>query len=317
MGSVGEVAELNAGIKIPLVGLGTASNNQNHEEIKTAVLSALEVGYRHFDTASLYRSECALGDALKEACLKGLVAREEVFVTTKLWCEDLDDPVSALRTSLKNLQLEYVDLYLIHWPLRLRKGASFPIPVENDFLPLDLESTWQGMEQCVHLGLTKAIGVSNFSCKKIGDLLSHAKIPPAVNQVEMHPLWQQKKLRDYCSKVNIHVSAWSPLGGLPNAQGSNGVMDNPVIKEIAEKHGKTTAQVILKWGLDQGVSVLPKSYNKGRITQNFQLFDWSLTAEDHSKISRLEQKKATRAEEVVNSTTSPYKSVEELWDGEI
>lgn len=317
MGSVGKVAEVNSGIKIPLVGLGTHATNQNYEEIRTAVIAALEVGYRHFDTARLYRSECALGDALKEAFLKGLVAREEVFVTTKLWCEDLDDPVSALRTSLKDLQLEYVDLYLIHWPVRLRKGASSPIPLENDFLPLDLVSTWQGMEQCVHLGLTKAIGVSNFSCKKIGDLLSHAKIPPAVNQVEMHPLWQQKKLRDYCSKVNIHVSAWSPLGGPPNAQGSNGIMDNLVIKEIAEKHGKTTAQVILRWGLDQGVSVLPKSYNKGRITQNFQVFDWSLTAEDHSKISKLEQKKVIRGEEVVNSTTSPYKSVEELWDGEI
>lgn len=317
MGSVGRVLELNTGTKIPLVGLGTGADDQNPEDIKTAVATAIEVGYRHFDTASLYRSECPLGDALKDVFLKGLVAREEVFVTTKLWCGDLDDPVSALRTSLKNLQLDYVDLYLIHWPVRLRKEASFPIPKEEDFLPLDLESVWQGMEQCVHLGLTKAIGVSNFSSKKIGDLLSHAKIPPAVNQVEMHPLWQQQKLRDYCSKVNIHVSAWSPLGGPPNAQGSNGVIDNPVIKEIAEKYGKTTAQVILRWGLEQGVSVLPKSYNKGRITQNFQVFDWSLTAEDHSKISRLEQKKANRALEMINSTTSPYKSVEELWDGEI
>eukprot|EP00253_Pinus_taeda_P002086 PITA_02086 len=243
MGSVGRVLELNTGTKIPLVGLGTAAMNQNPEDIKTAVATAIEVGYRHFDTASLYRSECPLGDALKDVFLKGLVAREEVFVTTKLWCGDLDDPVSALRTSLKNLQLDFVDLYLIHWPVRLRKEASFPIPKEEDFLPLDLESVWQGMEQCVHLGLTKAIGVSNFSSKKIGDLLSHAKIPPAVNQVEMHPLWQQQKLRDYCSKVNIHVSAWSPLGGPPNAQGSNGVIDNPVIKEIAEKYGKTTAQV--------------------------------------------------------------------------
>jgi len=317
MGSAVRVAELNAGPKIPLVGLGTSSINQNPEEIKTAVATALEVGYRHFDTATLYSSECALGDALKEACLTGLVAREEVYVTTKLWCEDLDDPVSALRTSLENLQLEYVDLYLIHWPLRVRKGFSFPIFKEEDFLPLDLESTWQGMEQCVHLGLTKAIGVSNFSCKKLGDLLSHANISPAVNQVEMHPLWQQKKLRDYCSKVNIHVSAWSPLGGPPNAHGSNGVMDNPDIKEIAEKHGKTTAQVILRWGLEQGVSVLPKSYNKGRITQNFQEFEWSLLSEDHTKISRLEQKKTITGHEAVNSTTSPYKSVEELWDGEI
>uniref|UniRef100_A0A0C9S6F3 TSA: Wollemia nobilis Ref_Wollemi_Transcript_11133_975 transcribed RNA sequence n=1 Tax=Wollemia nobilis TaxID=56998 RepID=A0A0C9S6F3_9CONI len=211
MGSLAAVAELNSGTTIPLVGLGTAADVQNYEDIKAAVATALEVGYRHFDTASLYGSENGLGDALKEAFEKGVVTRENVFVTSKLWSEDLDDPVSALKISLKNLQLDYLDLYLIHWPFNLRKGASLPIPKEEDFLPLDMKSTWRGMEQCVELGLTKAIGVSNFSSKKIEDLVSHAKIPPAVNQVEMHPMWQQRKLRDYCSKFNIHVSAWSPL----------------------------------------------------------------------------------------------------------
>lgn len=317
MGSLGAVAQLNSGTTIPLVGLGTASDTQNHDEIKRAVAAALEVGYRHFDTASLYGSEIALGDALKEALQNGVVKRDEVFVTTKLWSEDFEDPVSALKTSLKNMQLEYVDLYLIHWPVHLRKGASLPVPKEEDYLPLDMKSTWKGMEQCVELSLTKAIGVSNFSSKKIESLLSHAKIFPSVSQVEMHPMWQQRKLRDYCSTLNIHVSAWSPLGGSPTSQCAVSVMDHPIIKDISEKHGKTAAQVILRWELEQGVSVLPKSYNKERIAQNFQVFDWSLTADDHAKIGALEQRKGNRGEDFVNSTTSPYKSAEELWDGEI
>ncbi|XP_059073038.1 non-functional NADPH-dependent codeinone reductase 2-like isoform X2 [Cryptomeria japonica] len=243
MGSLGGVAQLNSGTTIPLIGLGTASDKQNYDEIKGAVAAALEVGYRHFDTASLYGSEIALGDALKEAFQNGVVTRDEVFVTTKLWSEDLEDPVNALKTSLKNMQLEYVDLYLIHWPVHLRKGALLPVPREEDYLPLDMKSTWQGMEQCIELSLTKAIGVSNVSSKKIECLLSYAKIFPAVNQVEMHPMWQQRKLRDYCSTLNIHVSAWSPLGGSPTSQCAVSVMDHPVIKEIAEKHGKSTAQV--------------------------------------------------------------------------
>ncbi|KAH9290403.1 hypothetical protein KI387_034520, partial [Taxus chinensis] len=143
------------------------------------------------------------------------------------------------------------------------RALHIQIPKRRTFFsfPLDIESIWRGMEQCVELGLTKSIGVSNLSCKKLSDLLSHANISPAVNQEEMHPLWQQKKLRDYCSNVNIHVSAWSPLRGFGTFYGSNSVMENPVIEEIAKKHGKTVTQVLLRWGLEQGVSVVPKSYN--------------------------------------------------------
>ncbi|KAH9331655.1 hypothetical protein KI387_003763, partial [Taxus chinensis] len=174
--------------------------------------------------------------------------------------------------------MEYVDLCLIHWPIKLIKAAPLAWPKENEFLPLDLKSTWEGMEKCVEMGFTKAIGISNFSSKKIEDLLSHARIPPAVNQVEMHPMWQQKKLRECCSKHNIHV--------------------------------------LLRWGIEQGVSVPPKSYNRGRISENFPIFDWCLNPEDHDKIGKIEQGKILRGEEFVNGTTSPYKSVQELWDGE-
>ncbi|GLJ48218.1 hypothetical protein SUGI_1018180 [Cryptomeria japonica] len=178
--------ELNTGKKMPNgskygrteYGKQNAVPPHQYEEMKTDV----EVGYRHFDTASYYGSEGTLGGALKEAFQSGHIKREEVFVTTKLWDDKHDDPLATITKSLKNLQLEYVDLYLLHWHVRLRKGHTLP-PKEEDFLPLDIKSTWQGMEKCFELGLTKAIGVSNFSCKKIEDLLKHAKIPTAANQV--------------------------------------------------------------------------------------------------------------------------------------
>ncbi|KAH9311041.1 hypothetical protein KI387_026076 [Taxus chinensis] len=302
---------------IPLIGFGTAASPSNIDQMKEAVATAIQVGYRHFDTASIYGTESALGEALNNAFLNGTVRRDKIFVSSKLFAGDHHDPVSALKTTLKNLQLEYLDLYLIHWPINLRKGASHPNPREEEFLPLDIKSIWRGMEQCKELGLTKSIGVSNFSCKKIGDLLTYANIYPAVNQVEMHPLWQQKKLRDFCRNVNIHVSAWSPLGGRGTFYGSNSVMENPVIGEIAEKHGKTVAQVLLRWGLEHGVSVLPKSYTKSRITENYNIFEWSLTGEDREKIRNLPQKKIVRREGLINSTTSPYRTLQDLWDGEI
>ncbi|XP_057838760.2 deoxymugineic acid synthase 1 [Cryptomeria japonica] len=312
---VGQTRELNGGGRMPVIGLGTAAWNK-FEEMKSAITVAMQVGYRHFDTASYCGSEGALGAALKEAFQSGLVRREEVFVTTKLWGDEHDDPVAAISRRLENLQLEYVDLFLLHWPVSLRKGCILP-PTKEDFLPLDIQSTWRGMETCFEMGLTKAIGLSNFSCKKIEDLLSYAKILPAANQVEMHPMWQQKKLRDYCSKKRIQVCVWSPLGGQDTPWASSVLIMNPIIHEIAQKHGKTVVQVLLRWGIEQGVCVVPRGFNKGIITENFQIFDWCLTAEDSEKINKLEQRKLVRAENLVNSTTSPYRTVEELWDGEI
>eukprot|EP00249_Psilotum_nudum_P018040 c26612_g1_i1 orf=217-1173(+) len=316
-------SKLNTGAAIPLIGFGTAfttaSGPVGHEEMKSAVLAAIKEGYRHIDTAAFYGSEASVGKALTEAFDVGLLARDEIFVTSKLWCSDAypEGVIPALRRTLSALRLQYLDLYLMHWPLRLKEGSNFFNPKDDDFLPVDIKGTWQAMERCVDLGLTKAIGVSNFSSKKIEDLLTYARIPPAVDQVEMHPTWQQKQLREYCSNVNVHVSAWSPLGASGKHWGSRVVLDHPLIKEIAAKHGKTSAQVALRWGLQQGVSVLPRSTTKAHMANNLQVFDWQLTQDDLDKINKLEQKKIMSGYQLCNDTSSPYKTVEELWDEKI
>nr|XP_048322143.1 non-functional NADPH-dependent codeinone reductase 2-like [Ziziphus jujuba var. spinosa] len=190
---------------MPVLGLGTASFSSDSDLLKTAVLEAIKLGYRHFDTAAMYGSEQALGEAIAEAPKHGLVgSRNELFITTKLWCNDAHPSlvIPALKKSLQNLQLEYLDLYLVHWPFSAKPGKlEYPIK-EEDVMPLDYNSVWADMEESQRLGLTRSIGVSNFTTKKLQNLLSFAKIPPSVNQVEMNPIWQQKKLIQFC-KANL------------------------------------------------------------------------------------------------------------------
>ncbi|XP_057966268.1 deoxymugineic acid synthase 1-A-like isoform X2 [Malania oleifera] len=230
---------------IPRIGFGTAEFPFSASDVKQSVLQAIESGYRHFDTAALYLSEKPLGDAVVEALRLGLIqSRDDLFITSKLWCTDAhcDRVLPALRKTLQNLGMEYVDLYLIHWPVSLKPGEQ-ELPVKKeDLLPMDLRSVWAAMEECQELGIAKSIGVSNFTCKKLQELLSVARIPPAVNQVEMNPVWQQKKLREYCGDKGIHITAYSPLGAKGTPWGSSQVMDCQVLTEIAENKGKTFAQ---------------------------------------------------------------------------
>ncbi|XP_077234362.1 NAD(P)-linked oxidoreductase superfamily protein [Tasmannia lanceolata] len=305
------------GSKLPLIGFGTAAFPYNGKGVEQAIRTALEVGYRHFDTAKVYGAEPAMGRALTDAIYKGMVTREEIFVTSKLWGSDHHDPVRALRQTLKNLEMEYLDMYLVHWPAKFKASACYPVPKEDDFEELDMESTWTGMEKCVDLGLCKSIGVSNFSCAKIEHLLDHASIPPSVNQVEMHPLWRQKQLREFCGEMKIHVSAYSPLGAPNCPWGSNAVMENPIIQSVALKHKATPAQVALRWGLEKGASVIAKSFNQERMKENMGALELRLDKEDHIKMEMLDERKLMRGEFLVNGTTSPYKTIQELWDDEI
>ncbi|KOM40044.1 hypothetical protein LR48_Vigan04g024200 [Vigna angularis] len=293
-----------------MVGFGTGSTSSTIDT-KEAVLEAIKIGYRHFDTASIYGSEQPLGEAIAEALQLGLItSRDELFITSKLWCTD-NFPhlvLPAIHKTLRSLKLEYVDLYLIHWPISVKPGTwDFPFP-EEALTSFDLKGVWQAMEECQKQGLTKLIGVSNFSCHKLENLLSFATIPPSVNQVEMNPTWQQKKLREYCQAKGIVITAYSPLGAPGTLWGSNYVVDNELVKQIAKAHGKSFAQVSLRWLYEIGVTIVVKSYNKERMKQNIEIFDWALSKDDYDKIAQVKQHQLCK--------NGPTKFIENLYDGE-
>ncbi|XP_002285230.1 D-galacturonate reductase [Vitis vinifera] len=295
MGVVPELPVGSCSRAMPVIGMGTSVDPPiSAEAKKSAFLEGIKNGYRHFDTAFIYASEQPLGEAIAEALQLGLIkSRDELFITSKLGFDFAERHlvVPAIKMSLQNLQLEYLDLFLIHWPLRLSPGVwEFPTPKQH-ILPIDMKSVWEGMEECQNLSLTKAIGVSNFSPKKLEEILSFAKIPPAVNQVEMNPFWQQKDLREFCKAKGIQITAYSPLGGVGTQWGDDRVMGCDVLKDIAKAKGKTTAQVSLRWLYAQGVSMVAKSFNKDRMKENLEIFDWSLTNEELNKIDQLPQRK--------------------------
>ncbi|KAF3432037.1 hypothetical protein FNV43_RR26776 [Rhamnella rubrinervis] len=308
-------------ITIPLIGLGTAEYpfGSSSKSMKDIILQAIQIGYRHFDSASVYQSESPLGDAIEDAIKLGLIeSRDDLFITSKLWCNAAhhDLVLPALQKTLKNLKLEYLDLYLIHFPVSVKSSETeFPVKKE-DLVPIDINSVWEAMEECKKLGLVKSIGVSNFSIKKLELLLSKANILPAVNQVEMNPLWQQTKLREFCKEKGILITGYSPLGASGARWGSNRVMGCEVLKEIAQKKGKSIAQVCLRWVYEQGVSVVVKTFNKERMKENIDIFDWELSEEERHKISQLPQHKGYPGLEFIWDQ-GPYKAVEELWDDHI
>ncbi|AIQ41489.1 aldo/keto reductase [Paenibacillus sp. FSL R5-0912] len=252
--------KLANGVEMPWFGLGVFKV-QEGQEVVDSVKAAIKAGYRSIDTATVYGNEEGVGQAIRESG----IAREELFITTKVWNNDqgYDSTLAAFDLSLSKLGLDYVDLYLVHWPIRAK-----------------YKDTWRALEKLYADGKVRAIGVSNFQIDHLEDLLTEAKVKPMVNQVELHPLLSQLELREFCRVQDIQIEAWAPL-----AQGH--LLDNEVIADIAARHNKTLPQVILRWDLQNGIVTIPKSVKEERIIANADIFDFELSEDEISRINAL------------------------------
>lgn len=281
---------LNTGAVMPAFGLGTWLSPKG--TVGAAVEEAVRAGYRHIDCAHIYGNEDEIGHALQKLFQEGVVKREELFITSKLWNteHDTEDAVPACELTLKNLQLDYLDLYLVHWPRGLKKGTQLGAIKDDDIIdPTEenIRATWSGMEKVAEKGLARAVGISNYTITQIELLLKHAKVVPAVNQVENHPYLQQPLLKKYCNSKGIVLEAYSPLGNpaRPFVVAEDPVvMEDPAIKELAAKHSVSAAQICIAFQLFRGLSVIPKTVTKERVHQNLAATKVKLTQEDMERL---------------------------------
>ncbi|WMV13153.1 hypothetical protein MTR67_006538 [Solanum verrucosum] len=288
---------LKSGYKMPIVGLGVW--RMEGKDIKDLLINAIKIGYRHFDCAADYQNEAEVGEALAEAFQTGIVKREDLFITTKLWNSDHGHVLEACKDSLKKLRLDYLDLYLVHFPVATKHtgvGTTASALGEDGVLDIDttisLETTWHGMENLVSLGLVRSIGISNYDIFLTRDCLAYSKVKPAVNQIETHPYFQRESLVKFCQKHDICVTAHTPLGGAAaNTEwfGSVSCLEDPALKGLAEKYKKTVAQVILRWSIQRNTVVIPKSSKLERLQENFNVLDFELTKEDMDLVKSLDR----------------------------
>ncbi|MED1793122.1 aldo/keto reductase [Brevibacillus nitrificans] len=261
-----DTTTLYNGVKMPWLGLGVFKVEEG-AEVVDAVRTAIRNGYRSIDTAAIYGNEEGVGEGIRLGMKDVGIAREDLFITSKVWNSDLgyESTLAAYETSLKKLGLDYLDLYLIHWP------------VEGKY-----KEAWRALETIYKEGRVKAIGVSNFHVHHLEDLMKDAEMKPMIDQIEFHPRLTQKELQAFCRENGIQMEAWSPL-----MQGQ--LLDHPVLKEIAERHQKSVAQVIIRWDLQNGVVTIPKSIKEHRIVENADVFNFELSADDMAKIDALNE----------------------------
>lgn len=261
-----DTTTLHNGVKMPWFGIGVFKVEEGPELVH-AIKTAIKHGYRSVDTAAIYGNEAGVGQGIREGMKEAGISREDLFITSKVWNADLEyeSTIAAYETSLNKLGLEYLDLYLIHWP------------VEGKY-----KDAWRALETLYKEGRVKAIGVSNFQIHHLENLMKDTEIKPVVNQVEYHPRLTQKELQSFCRKHDIQMEAWSPL-----MQGQ--LLDHDVLKEIANKYDKSIAQIILRWDLQNGIVTIPKSTKEHRIIENSSIFDFELAKEDMERIDGLNQ----------------------------
>ena len=312
--------QFDNGDQMPILGLGTWKSEPG--DVYRAVKEALRLGYRHIDCAPIYGNEAEIGRALCESITEGVVTRDQIWITSKLWNDShaAGDVLPTLEKSLADLQLDYLDLYLIHWPVSLKKGVLFPASA-TDMIGLDalpISQTWESMEALVDKGLCRHIGVSNFSIAKLKALLEGARLKPEMNQIELHPYLQQPAMLDFCGKNNVLLTAYSPLGSADRPVGLKAadepvLLEDPLIATIAKRRGSTPAQVLISWAILRGTGVIPKSVDGPRMKQNLAAAEVSLTEDDMEEIAGLDRNRRYVSGTFWAIEGGPY-TVANLWD---